>query len=610
MTEKVIFIGHHYLLLGVFITSALGLAWPFFSGQAFLAKISCHLVVPLAISTGLGILILALAALSLFGYLSLIPVMSVLGLGLLLSLIPLWRVLNHFIFRITRKDTQNRTTVLWWWTALISLVALLPLLLLPLRPPQGWDELSYHLPYARFWVENGGMEVNEWLRYPLLTFNMNLLYSAGLIIGDDIIPHLLHAAAGALTAYLVYACSGEFVDYRVGFMAAALLLLATGEWWGTAYVDLGFMLFWTASFVSLALRYRFRESAFFSYLAGFLAGIALGIKYQALIYIPLFILMVAIIEHRRVAAIKSMVILIAVGGIWYLGNLIISGDPIHPLGGKWLGFWLWNEGDLVTQYNDLKSARDWPEWYLMASFASLFIFRDLNGFQRAVYLLSASATILWYFLSGYPRYLYPIYPLMSIMSASALLFIFKLKVPGLSAVSTTHPWPNIIIHVVSAIVLMLVTYLSSGNIQLAWNQIFTNPESRNSFLANYYPAHAILKETRSAIDDKGIYQLGFENEIYFFGMQVKGDWFGPARYEEVMSLSQYAMRLADHLHSLNCDYFMVNLQREPFAKLIWAEDMVSYFDVIAKSDKAIIYRVKPKDSSDTDSLNNFKDSDL
>jgi hypothetical protein len=72
--------------------------------------------------------------------------------------------------------------------ALVLAAVILPLMLEPLRPPHDWDELMYHLPYARFWAEQGGLDVNEWLRFPVFPYSMELLYAGALLVGSDVLP--------------------------------------------------------------------------------------------------------------------------------------------------------------------------------------------------------------------------------------------------------------------------------------------------------------------------------------------------------------------------------------------------------------------------------------
>jgi len=214
------------------------------------------------------------------------------------------------------------------WIAIAG-AASLHLLIKPLQPPLAWDELTYHLPYARFWAEQGALAINEWLRYPLFAYNMDLLYAASMVLDNDVLPHLLHTFTAALTIALVLGLAQRHMDWRVGLVAAIGLLITTRPWWGTAYVDFAVMLFWSCAFATLALRHEHRDYRL-SYLAAFLAGIAVGVKYQALLYLPVFSALALIVERRPGVIAKSTLILITVGGFWYVRNFLIS-EPVCDL---------------------------------------------------------------------------------------------------------------------------------------------------------------------------------------------------------------------------------------------------------------------------------------
>lgn len=97
----------------------------------------------------------------------------------------------------------------------------------PLETPTGWDELMYHLPYAEYWARSGKIEVNVWLRYPLFAYNLDLLYAASMLIGNDIIPHFIHALCGVLSIILAYSFSKEFANVKVGVVSVFLIILSS-----------------------------------------------------------------------------------------------------------------------------------------------------------------------------------------------------------------------------------------------------------------------------------------------------------------------------------------------------------------------------------------------
>ncbi|MEQ9464173.1 MAG: hypothetical protein RJQ10_10975, partial [Haliea sp.] len=292
------FVLYHYILLAVFGVAVFGLGRPLAGWMASYPQLPALYRWSLQVTAGAGVAIVLLF---------LAGVLGVFNSGVILGL-----VLSGWVMAVatlTRFPSPGRTVAAckglvarWRGTTpaqrcgVVALLLLfLPLLGKPLQTPHEWDELMYHLPYARFWAEQGSLAVNEWLRYPLSAYNMNLLYSGALLVGSDLLTHLLHMFFGLLAASLTFVAGRFFLDWKVG-LGAGLLVVFTGLWgYDNAYVDLGLMAFWAGAFASLALRYQYRDARY-ALLAAALAGIAVGIKYQGLYYLPEFAVLALVLE--------------------------------------------------------------------------------------------------------------------------------------------------------------------------------------------------------------------------------------------------------------------------------------------------------------------------
>lgn len=455
-----------------------------------------------------------------------------------------------------------------------------------------WDELMYHLPYARFWADQGELAINEWLRYPLFAYNMDLLYGATLVVGDDVLTHLIHALTAALSAVMVFAVAREYLDWRVGLIAVILLIRSTQWGWSNAYVDLGVMLSWTSAFATLALRSHIQDS-WLSYLAAFFAGIAVGVKYQGLFYLPIFFLLALIIEKRLSILIRAGTIFVIIGGFWYLRSYIISGDPVHPVGGHLFGFWLWNADDLRGQHSDLDHVRGWRDWSFLPALAAPLFWPTLKPFLRGLLVVTALSVALWFLVSGYWRYLSPIYPLLALLSAWVIIKIWDSTGIGPifeKLLAKQQPKAATVFYVVMVVAALL---FNSKNIIRAWNDIYPDPETRDLYLAERFPGHAMMKVSPGIPTDAILYHLGFEGEIYLLGKNIIGDWFGPGRYSDVLARWDDANSLSQHLKSMGVDYFLINLHRKPFSSLVFASDFLRYFDFVNRSDKAALYQLRP-----------------
>jgi hypothetical protein len=595
--EKLAFVFYQYALLGVFAAAAYGLGRPLTGWITKLSGLSAFITVPLELASGTGIAMIALFVAGVFGYLSTTFVWTVILIGLGLAITPIAMCIARAGRRGPPVKDLGRITRIpwstWWWAVLIG-AASLHLLLKPLQPPHAWDELMYHLPYARFWAEQGALTVNEWLRYPLSAYNMDLLYAASLLFDNDVLPHLLHAFTAVSTAVLTFGIGRRYMDWPVGLIAVVELLVATRWGWENAYVDLGVMLFWSCAFAALALRYEHGDRRF-SYLAAFFAGIAVGIKYQALFYLPLFVLLALVVERRRGVIAKSALILAGTGGFWYLRNFLISGDPLHPLGGPLFGYWLWNAQDLTRQYADLSKARDWPEWFLVPAIGAAWFWPRSTPIERGLMLSAAAAVGIWYLVSGYPRYLVAIYPMLALLSAFFLVGLFQ-RSGAMDRVSSAFRKLDLRWHPILAL-LLLVTVAGStfGDVAKDWGRVAANAQDRADYLSKRFAGYDLLRSTGEEADGT-LYQLGFEGELYYLGNAVRGDWLGPGRYREVTTRRGSAVALAQYLTGLGVDKLLLNLGRSPFSELSWDPAFLDHFELIARSDKAALYRLGSRDA--------------
>lgn len=591
---KLAFVLQQYVLLGAFAVAAYGLGRPLIGWMQMPHQLSPLLSVPLQISAGLGIMMISLFIAGSAGSLGAPVVLTLLLVGSAQALASLaWGPAPLRSIAVTLRAMGRRLRRVplgvWWWVAVLTLVAI-PLVLAPLSPPTYWDELAYHLPYARFWAEQGALTVSPWLRYPLGPYNLNLLYAAALIVGSDVLPHLLHGLTAALTALLTLGLARRFMDGRVGAIAAILVLYTTRWGWSNAYVDMGLTLFWSAAFAALALRHAEGDERF-SLMAAFFAGIAVGIKYQGLFYLPAFVLLALAVERRPAAVARAATIFILVGSYWYLRNYWISGDPVHPIGGRLFGFWLWDSGDLAGQYGDLNRVRGWHDWVFLPALAAPFLWRGASTFQRGVLLCTLATLVSWYLVSGYWRYALPIYPMLALLtgwvlaaSKPASLVAARLRPLGKRVGARAR-------RTIASLVLLAVAAAIAGDIAKAWGRVLPPGTDRVAFLAKRFGGFALLHSLPGPAISP-LYQLGFENELYYLGDSVRGDWFGPGRYHEVLALTEDGGALARHLRGLGAEGLLVNRAREPFSTQPWDPQLLDYFELVAQSERAVLYRLQ------------------
>lgn len=480
----------------------------------------------------------------------------------------------------------------WYWLLILSIAAI-PLLLAPLQPPLGWDELAYQLPTAKSYAESGALVVNPYLRYPLHAFNYNLLYAIALIFSNDILPHLIHAVSGWLVAFGLFQLGRVYFNNIIfGLVAAVIYLSEAKALFSLGYVDLGLGLFVFYAFYCLILWYDKSQDGFL-YLAVFFISLAVGVKYIGIWYLLVFGVIVLAKARRFRPIINATGIFLAFGTYWYIRNYLISGDPVHPLGGEYFGYWLWDRHDLEGQYQDLaRRAEQLPRILAFGLAGVLFLPRSSTTYR--ILCFAACATLLiWWNASQQMRYLIPAYPFLAILSAYSLYRCGTWLTPR-RWVQTVHQWwqrPPVRA-VLKALLLAAVVKSSVENSLEPWSNIQTTEQDRHHFLAQRLGAYEILLLAARHPEIK-IYQLGFENQIYYSVNPIIGDWFGPGRYSDVLAIAGDTVALRQHLQQLGASSLLINKRCQPFSNLHFDAHFRDHFDLLAENETAVLYVLKP-----------------
>lgn len=278
-----------------------------------------------------------------------------------------------------------------------------------LHPPGHWDDTMYQLPLARHYVEQQGVDLQAYLRFPLFPQNFNLLFALGMMLGDLVQPaqagvwrfgapeYFAQAFAGLPVFVMtlgLWAASRRYMGSGLPGLLAGLTLYAirpVKNTLGFAYIDDGLALFclaatlavaWAAEVLpngrgvetgsekaggSVRAHVATAESRRFigaCVLAGLLAGGACGTKYFGVVLASLLggvILVLAALRARRTPGVAPLPSVLGAGAVyaaavlltgswWYVRSFLVSGDPVHPAGGSVFGFFLWDQADLAFQH--------------------------------------------------------------------------------------------------------------------------------------------------------------------------------------------------------------------------------------------------------------------
>jgi len=214
-----------------------------------------------------------------------------------------------------------------------------------LYPVLEWDALIYHAEAARLIYENMGMPliagpsigIEMSANYPPLFSAIGAFLYILIDNFDDFYLRLIPPIAGLLVILSVYKLGSLIGDRRYGLFSALVLVMF--QWfikcsvYCTYYILLTLFIILSILFIILALvkgdnRYLIPSSI--------LVAFSLLTSYLALYYLAFFILcLVGMVYLKRIRLRDVLFILIIIsllGGIWYVRNFLLLGNPVYPIG--------------------------------------------------------------------------------------------------------------------------------------------------------------------------------------------------------------------------------------------------------------------------------------
>jgi len=604
------FAAAHYAALAVFIAAS----WGF--GRALLGRLAppprrdAWLEAAMAVALGMGLFICAFQALAIFGAFRAGATMALVlaGVGAAGLQLPGW-------LRERRTPGASLPPAPWTHYERIAAIALalvaLPALVAPLAPPAAFDELMYHLPYARQVAQQGTLGIHDWLRYPWFPYNYNLLYAAALQLGDDVLPHFLNGLAGALSVVMLFRLGIQHANRLTAFIGAAIWL-GLGDY-SNALIDMGVAFFVLAACVAL---WWWRESApgkpahggmRWLGLAAFFLGVAAGSKYQALVFMPLVALFVVRHERSPKAWGLALVCFLLPCIYWYARNFVMTGDPFNPIGARVFGFTEWTPADYVQQVADVRVHAEMPNLLIWSFFLAPFsLLWKRSPAVRAAGWFCLYSVAVWVVTSRYPRYLMASFPLLAMTSAVGWQVLFGWIASGLRRVfggKQGQEAPAVATGAMSRdtarsgarvgdwVAVLLLAVLAAVAVRqtaVKVSMISVTPEAREAFLRKHVPGYAAMDYLRRNATGR-VYQIALNEAIYYGPNPVWGDTLGPWRYTDFGKLS--GGDLARKLSGLG---FVAVVLPDSVVPVFSARvDFDKYFAVQFEQDGSRVYRILP-----------------
>lgn len=487
-----------------------------------------------------------------------------------------------FMCRAGWRQAPRAIAPLGWeaWEVLVLLCAALATAFAVWRFPGFWDDTAYHLPMARFIVEHERLEANEWLRFPYFPAYMQLLFAGGLLQDATLAQWLANWPVVITLAGLMGMAAWWGWHAAWGGVAWLLYLTApmVNQIFGFAYVDTGITLFATAAIAAAAIwahmveRHRLRWLV----LAGACAGVAAGIKLQGLMCAAALGVAVLCLwvgkrswqDRLRDAAVFGLSC-VAVCAFWYVRSYWLTGDPIHPAGGKWFGFYLWTADDLAAQAAEQAThgvPKSWANigagfWHVKALYMlGAVVVPAFRWGRRASLLLTWLVVMLlmlfWFWISQVDRYLMPAMPLGALLATG----FFAQGIAQLTARARK------LAHV---LLMVLASVCAVGTLLNAYTKLQDRPGMAAQRDAQ--AAVLLIKKAESLAPryGKNLLNVGYESLFFHYQGQMMGDWFGPAAFARLIQCTTVCgLRPEDELvavmRGLNVRLLLVNAQRFPF----------------------------------------------
>jgi hypothetical protein len=501
------------------------------------------------------------------------------------------------IFRTNMPEKKRKS--IDWISIIFPVALLLSILSLSLKPPFAWDETMYHLPIANFYVQNHGLSLNEYIRFPLFPQSIELFYGLGLLLKSDIFARQIGSIPFFLISMGFLGISEQIFKNQIAglFMIFFLLTInSANSAIGIGYVDLSLSLFVFAMVLSTCFYFNDKnDKKYWIIHSIFFASTSISIKYFGLIAVFINGLLIFLFKHFKYFYLFTFGVLI-LGSGWYLRNFLLSSNPFHPIGSDLFGFFIWNKDDLISAnseqsihgvskvfYNIPYSLfRAKATFLIISVVVSIYalLIREKNIFVKYISYFFILYLFFWFYVTQVNRFLSPIWALgifLGILGCSLYLKNFFNKSPTLNYHSN-----KIKFFIILAILFSLLK-----------NFHWYSKEEWNSKL-NEQPGYIIFTKLNSMnIKNKHIVQIGLENAIYYSNDILIGEWYGYGRYSQFLDCQNNCKlinpkEMVKKLNLFNAKYLAVNYKR--FS--IDITEYKKYFNEIEITNDSVLFSIK------------------
>lgn len=346
----------------------------------------------------------------------------------------------------------------WTLLAIVALALVLDVVS-STAPPTSADALVYHAEFPRRWLELHRIDDPFWSYAAFYPLGIETLFAqamsvvglggAGSALAAGSAASALHGLLAVLATLAVFGLARELGggSDSAGVLGAALFALQGLVTWDSTstFVDMG-LVFFAVVAAWHAVRFSREPTRGTAAWVGVAAGGAAGAKYIGPLAAAFVMLPVAIsaLRRRAVSALGvAAAFTAAAGGIWYVKNAVVTGNPFYPLffGGKLWDRWAeaWLHGTATATFPgthsfplrililpvDLLLHGDRFDRGQYASTATLLL-APLAFFMRSsrelagVVLAVAGFVVVWWYAVPQVRYLLPALAVLAAVAGAGL----------------------------------------------------------------------------------------------------------------------------------------------------------------------------------------------
>lgn len=213
-------------------------------------------------------------------------------------------------------------------------ISLAGTLLTAMAPVTDGDALAYHLQLPRKFLDRGSIAYDPYLHESVYPMVVELLYACGLSIRGPVSCRLLQWVLGCCLGLAVTALAKSSMGSRARWAGTVVLLVpAIANGMGAPLNDVALASFGVSALVAL-LAFLERPHSGAAMIAGILAGLTLGVKYPALLWVGILSITLAVMVVRQRLGLRYIYCFLgstmAVACIWYFRAWWFTGNPVYP----------------------------------------------------------------------------------------------------------------------------------------------------------------------------------------------------------------------------------------------------------------------------------------